>query len=89
MYPIGLQSESSLLVAVNLQTHFRNIRFVSLSHVTSYNGGRIKTDNIQNMRFPLHSPLSFLTKAYAGEQKDMAVKQHRGSGEVLTVDTVI
>jgi len=41
------------------------------------------------MRFHLHSPLSFLTKAYAGEQKDVAVKRHGGRGEVLTVDTVI
>jgi hypothetical protein len=28
------------------------------------------------MGFPLHSPRSFLTKAYAGEQKDVAVQQH-------------
>jgi len=86
-YPIDLQSESSLLVAVNLQTNFGNFRFESLSHVTSYKSGRIKTDNIQNMR--LHSPLSFLTKAYAGEQKDVAILQHGKRGDVLTVDTVI
>jgi len=90
-FPFGLQSESSLLVAVNLQTHSGNIRFESLSHVTSYSGGRIKTDNKQNMRFPLHSPLSFLTKAERWRTKGRScyVARGEGRGEVLTVDTVI
>jgi hypothetical protein len=86
-YPSGLHTTwEQFNVAVTLKTHSGSTRFEPVSHVTRYNGRRIK---VHNMHFTLHAPIRFLTAAYAGEQEMGDVKQHGGGGGGLTTDILL